>query len=466
MRLWARIALGFLLLVGPLGALFVLGGLEAARRYHQEIVQSQYRDLAKNLLDMAPDLSPKGGGLDALAHELAMANPGVEVYLLDPGGRVVGASVPMDAIRRKEIPLGPLRTFARGQGPRPLLGADPKRTGGRQAFSAARLPDGGWLYVLLSDRRLDSVAAAVEQSTVLRLALSLAGGLLLLAALLAAAIAFFLTRRTDALARAMAAFDPESGPLPPAPKRIRDEVDALAARFAELARRVRGLLASERAADRHRRELLAGVSHDLRTPLAVLAGTLEALQSARLSPEEQARYLAAAENQVARLSRMIDALFTLARLEAGAWPFAPEPLRLDELAQDVVLEWRPRLAAKGLALAFDPAPHPVVVRGEPGLLERVLLNLLENALAHTPAGSWVRVEVGEGKKGAFLAVADGGEGIPPEVQGRIFEPRFGQRTGLGLAIAAAVARLHGGGLEVESAPGKGSRFLLWLPENP
>ena len=105
----------------------------------------------------------------------------------------------------------------------------------------------------------------------------------------------------------------------------------------------------------------------------------------------------------------------------------------------------------------------MLVRAEPGLVERVLINLLENALAHTPAGSWVRVEAGEDEKGAFLGVADGGEGIPAEDQARIFEPRFGQRTGLGLAIAQAVARLHGGELAVESAPGRGSRFLLRLP---
>jgi len=309
------------------------------------------------------------------------------------------------------------------------------------------------------------VAAAVEQSTVLRLALVSGAGLLFLALLLAAVLALLLTRRTRRLAAAMAGFDPEAGPLPQAPRRIADEVDLLRARFSELARRVRELIQAERAAERHRRELLAGVSHDLRTPLAVLAGYLEALEteSPRMDQNERARYLAAARVQAERLGRMIEALFTLARLESGAWPFAPEPLRLDELAQDVVLEWQPRFFAREVRLAFAPPPAPVLVRAEPGLVERVLINLLENALAHTPAGSFVRVEVGEDEKSAFLAVADGGEGIRPEDQARIFEPRFGQRTGLGLAIAQAVARLHGGELVVESAPGKGSRFLLRLP---
>ncbi|WP_456412976.1 sensor histidine kinase [Oceanithermus profundus] len=468
----ARLALAFSLLVLPLGALFVWGALDAARRYHQEIAQNQYRDLAANLLHKSPDLMVGGeraGALDALAAELAMTNPGVEVYLLDAEGRIVGASPPMDALVRKRVDLRPLERFVRGEVRGPLLGDDPKRPRGRQVFSAAPVPGGGWIYVLLSDQALDSVAEAVAGSTVLRLALWAGLGLVLLAALVAAGTAWGLTRRLTALEAAMERFDPaaEAGPPDP-PAGERDEIDRLHARFAELAARVRALLASEREADRHRRELVAGVSHDLRTPLAVLSGYLETLEQAgeRLSTAERARYLAAARAQAARLARMTDDLFTLARLESGAWPFAPEPLALAELVQDVVLELRPRFEARGVALELAPPPGPLVVQGDAGLLERALVNVLVNALEHTPEGGQVTVHLAEAEGEARVAVADTGSGIAPEDLPHLFERTFQRRdggSGLGLAIAQQALRLHGGRIEVESAPGAGSRFVLRLP---
>lgn len=467
----ARLALAFLLLVLPVGALFVWGALDAARRYHQEIIQNQYRDLAENLLHLRPGLMVGGqraGELDALAAELAMTNPGVEVYLLDARGRIVGASVPMGALVRKRVDLRPLERFLKGGGRGPVLGDDPKRTRGHQAFSAAPVPGGGWIYVLLSDRALDSVAEAVAGSTVLRLALWAGLGLALLAALVAAGTAWGLTRRLTALGAAMERFDPAGAAAPPPPPpREHDEIDRLHTRFAELAARVRALLDSEREADRHRRELVAGVSHDLRTPLAVLSGYLETLEHERdrLSEDEQARYLAAARAQAERLERMIDDLFALARLESGAWPFRPEPLMLAELVQDVALEWKPRFEAAGVQLELPPPPGPVAVRADAGLLERALVNLLSNALAHTPAGERVRVEVGEGPGRAWVAVADSGPGINPEDLPHLFERAYNKRaggSGLGLAIAQQAARLHGGRVEVASSPGQGSRFVFYL----
>ncbi|HGY10609.1 MAG TPA: HAMP domain-containing histidine kinase [Oceanithermus profundus] len=468
----ARLALAFSLLVLPLGALFVWGALDAARRYHQEIAQHQYQGLAENLLHLKPGLMVAGeqaGALDALAAELAMTNPGVEVYLLDERGRIVGASPPMEALVRKSVNAEPLERFVRGDLRGPLLGDDPKRPRGRQVFSAAPVPGGGWVYVLLSDRALDSVAAAVAGSTVLRLALWAGLGLVLLAALLAGGTAFWLTRRLTALEAAMERFDPASEGALAAPQRVRDEVDRLHGRFAELAGRVRDLIAAERAADRHRRELVAGVSHDLRTPLAVLSGYLETLEHAGdgLSAEERTRYLAAARAQAERLARMTEDLFTLARLESGAWPFEPEPLALAELVQDVALEWKPRFEAAGVKLEPAPPPGPLPVQGDAGLLERALVNLLANALAHTPAGGRVRITLEAANGEARVSVEDQGPGIDAADLARVFDRGFSKQgggAGLGLAIAQQAARLHGGRVEVESERGRGSRFVLVLPE--
>ncbi|WP_287417949.1 HAMP domain-containing sensor histidine kinase, partial [Oceanithermus sp.] len=188
----------------------------------------------------------------------------------------------------------------------------------------------------------------------------------------------------------------------------------------------------------------------------------------RLGAADRARYLAAARAQAARLARMTDDLFTLARLESGAWPFAPEPLALAELVQDVVLELRPRFEARGVALELAPPPGPLLVRGEAGLLERALVNVLVNALEHTPKGGRVAVRLAEVDGEARVAVADTGSGIAPEDLPHLFERAFRKRdggSGLGLAIAQQALRLHGGRIEVESERGRGSLFVLVLPSD-
>ena len=232
-------------------------------------------------------------------------------------------------------------------------------------------------------------------------------------------------------------------------------------------------------AARRRRELLARLSHDLRTPLASMQGYLELLllRHGSLEPAEAHNYLQTAVRQCDRLARLVGDLFELATLEADDMPVQAEAFTLAELAHDVVQKFAPEARRRGLALAVacdvaEAAAASSRVRADIALIERVLDKLVDNALRHTPAGGAVTLAIDGGEKHARLAVVDTGEGIAAADLPGLFE-RYdhgaragdagsGQHAGLGLAIAQRIVALHGSRLRVQSAPGQGTTVSFEL----
>ncbi len=485
----------------PAGALLVGTALNAARAYHAEVIQRQNVDLARNLLsDGAGDGAVLGGSaagsggaaagaptdldaaeLDDLIDMMAMANPGVEIYLLDPLGAVVGAPkdvevmaerVDLRAVERflavAHPPVADRGAAARASG-FPVWGTDPRR-GGRAPFAAAPLADArGYLYVVLTDEARASLLRSVQTSTTLRLVLWGGAVGLAVAALVGAAAFALLTRRLRRLDAAVRGFDPVAGPLeiavaaPP-----RDEIDALAAGFAALGGRVRAQVAALEDADRTRRELITNVSHDLRTPLTALRASLEA--AAGGSADAGVRHLATARRSAERLARLIDQLFELSTLEGAEPPLHVEAFPLAELVYDAAQKFASRADARSVALDVDVDPALPFVAGDLALVERALGNLIDNALRHVAPGGHVAVRGRRDGDRAVLEVVDDGEGLDPALFERVFERFFqaerargGEGSGLGLAIVRRVAVLHGGDTGVRSEPGAGATFWFSLP---
>lgn len=227
----------------------------------------------------------------------------------------------------------------------------------------------------------------------------------------------------------------------------------------------------ERRLDRARRDLVANVSHELKTPIAALKGFLELLEDGAVDEAHRREFLAAMTTETARLERLVEEQLQLARLDAGALPLDRQVIDLDDLVEVVVA---PRVALarrEGVALAVTAAPgEPVLVDADPARIEQILLILLDNAERHTPAGGRVDVLVGRDGGDATVAVRDTGEGIPEEARPFVFDrfyrgdpSREGRSAGLGLAIARGLAAAHGGGIELESRVGGGSTFTLRLP---
>ena len=227
----------------------------------------------------------------------------------------------------------------------------------------------------------------------------------------------------------------------------------------------------ERAFSTQRR-LTADVSHELRTPLTALRGEVEVALRSERAPRDYQRVLHSALEEIERLSRITEDALLITRADA-AGATAPRALAdFNGLLRDLLARWEPRMAGARLQLgmALDDSLPELPLDG--ALITRMVEHLLDNALRHTPAGGRVEVRTSRAAEGrARLSVTDSGPGLTAADAARMFEPFYRgdpsrQRAGgagLGLAVVAAVARLHGGTVKVDTAPGRGARFEVELP---
>jgi signal transduction histidine kinase len=230
----------------------------------------------------------------------------------------------------------------------------------------------------------------------------------------------------------------------------------------------------ERLVEQSRRELVAWVSHDLRTPLAGLRAMSEALEDGLADdPATVARYHRVMRDEVEQLARLIDDLFELSRAQAGAIRLELERLSLTDLVSDAIAGLAPVAASKGVRLEGRIGGPDTDLTGSAPELTRALRNIVENAVRHTPSDGSVIVEVGRQGADAFVSVADGGGGVPEELMPRIFDAGFrgdpartpGGGAGLGLAIARSFVEAHRGRITVRNED-RGACFTMWLPVDP
>jgi signal transduction histidine kinase len=249
------------------------------------------------------------------------------------------------------------------------------------------------------------------------------------------------------------------------PVRGQDELAVLAADVEAMSKK---LAAEEKA----RRELVASVSHDLRTPITTLQLISEGLEDGIFEPERVRGQLRLMSTNVRALAALIDDLFELSRLEAHDVHWSMEQVRLDQLVQETVEAMRPQAAVRNVAVRAELDDGLLPARGNPEQLQRVLFNLIQNSIRHTPPdGSVVIRAHGTTGQAVEVEVADTGDGIDPTLGDRIFEP-FTQgpsrvagengSAGLGLAIARAIIAAHGGRIWL-AEPGVGTRIRFSLP---
>jgi signal transduction histidine kinase len=256
---------------------------------------------------------------------------------------------------------------------------------------------------------------------------------------------------------------------------------ALASELERARRRVAAMTERERALERSRRELVAWVSHDLRTPIAGIRAMVEALDDGVVAePDDVRRYHVRLVDEADRLARLVDDLFELSRIEADALQLRLEPVALGELVSDAVAAVAAMAQARRVRVAGrldggvdgrSDGGRPIVVAGSAPELVRIVRNLLDNAVRHTPSGGSVEVSVGRRDGMAEVSVRDACGGIPVDDLGRVFDLAYrgdAARTpgssggGLGLVIARGLVDAHHGAIAVHNEDG-GCRFTVRLP---
>jgi two-component system OmpR family sensor kinase len=364
----------------------------------------------------------------------------------------------------------------------PLLGDNPRDPSGKKVFTAARIPEKGrlqgYLYVVLGGEVYDSVIQRLQGSYIFRLSIWAITASLAVAVISGLLMFACLTRRLKRLAVAIDRYKGGTPihqlDLPAVTGGGEDEIDGLILAFREMAERIEKQVESLKKADATRRELVANISHDLRTPLATLQGYVETLsiKNAILSKEERSQYLEVAMRHCSRLNLLVSDLFELAKLDARETATHAEPFSIAELVQDVAQKFQLEAERKKVTVSTDAGKDLPFVFADIGLIERVLENLLDNALRYTPAGGVVSITLRTAGEDLTVAVGDTGRGIPapelPYIFKRFYridesrEERVGH-SGLGLAISRRIMELHGSSLNVESIVNSGTTFTFTLP---
>ncbi len=475
-----RLTLILVLITMIVGIASLWVGQVGMRLYYEELTQEMNKNIAMYVTQEHKLLETKLGTkatIEQLSHQAMIINPIAEVYLLNPDGSINSHALPPESIRRGKVDLSPIHDFLAGDNPFPLRGNDPRHLDTDKIFSVSEIRSNGelqgYLYVILGGQLYDNAQKSIEGSYISQQSAA-AIGVIVVASLLIGIVLFRrLTMPLAALSKKMNNFsnvDEKEFEIP----QIHNDIDRLDSVYEAMRHKIEQQLYQLQESDRLRRELISNVSHDLRTPLATIQGYIETLliKNDQLTSVERAEHLETAAKGCNRLSRLIADLFELSKLESGNKRPDFEQFSIAELIHDTAQEFSLEIEKKDLALTIGIPTENTIVFADIGLIQRVLENLIRNAIAHTPEHGEIRLNFTETPESVQVTVEDNGSGITSEDIPFIFErfyqsadtpTKHAQSSGLGLAIVKRILDLHGCRIEVHSTSKTGTRFEFDLP---
>ena len=485
---YRRLALGLLLVFIIKGSYLIWTFQQSYETAQQEVSQQLNLRLADFMVKDIGILSEDGTfdqqKLKEAFRRVMLIAPATELYILNPQGKILTYDAPTEKVKRSRIDLAPIKKFLNKE-ELPILGDDPRTQWKMKVFSVAEIFDKdkqlkGYLYIILGGEDYDTIATNLSTNKVWDLSLqSIISALVFL--LVASLILFYaMTRPLNRLSKDVAEFE-KSGftklvsteTTKKSNKKI-NEIQQLRQSFQRMGKQIVSQLKHLKKQDKLRREFLAYVSHDLRTPLAGMRAYLETLSSKHntITPEERQEFIDNALLNNHRLGDMIDELFELARLDHGEIEIHQESFFLADLLSDLYASLSAIANEKGIHLVMDCPDMSLNVYADVARLERILQNLISNAIYYTPTGGTVTTLISQKQNNTVeISIQDTGKGIPETELAYIFEPYYraldGKKTrqdgcGLGLAITQRLLALHDSTLHVESKEGVGTRFYFSL----
>ena len=450
----------------------------------QEVNQNLNLNLANNIINekkLLIDHKVNKKDLKSVFMGLMLVNPMIEVYLVDTSGKILAYSAPENVVLRENIDLVPVRNLLENKQSLPVIGNDPRQLDSNKVFSAAAIHHDnnlqGYLYIILGGQAFDSVFNLMESSYIFRLWLISVVISLCLTSIAGILILKHITSRLHFLNFAINSFKQNNfKKLLKLPKRFNgqpgDEIDQLGSSFREMSERIIQQVKLLEHNDASRRELIANVSHDLRTPLASLQGYLETLllKQDTLSAKEYQSYIGTALQHSNHLKKLISELFELSTLENNNAELHFEPFSMSELVQDVTQQFDLKARDKQIKISARIPEQPAFVSADISLIQRLLENLIENAIKYTPSGGKIDVTLLTGKDRVTTSISDTGEGISENDLPFIFDrfyrvdkQRQTEGTGLGLAIVKRIIQLHNSKIDISSIPQTGTTLSFHLP---
>lgn len=477
---YARLSVLFLILVFILGGVTLFIAFDASTHLYGEVDQLLNREYASNIsreLIGITSENPTGEEIEEAINYMMILNPNVEIYLVDSDGLILSYFAGEGkTIKRDRIDTTPLELFQASNGYESILGDDPRTDNEEKPFSAAAMQINGkpgWIYVILRGQGFDSSLAMVKSNYYLRSGISTFLIALFFTLIAGLFLFFILTDRLRKLSEDVQIFK-EGEYNHRVEIKGKDELAQLGSIFNEMAKSIEDGIQKLKESDHQRSQLIANISHDLRSPLTSIRGHLETLllEENNISESEKREYVEITLQNVAGFQRLVEELLDLARFEAGQ--IIPEKILFSpaELLQDVVLKMRGQSDLNSITIKYDPDPNLPFFNGDIGLFERAVTNIIGNAIEHTPEYGTIKVDLSLSNGMYHISILDGGTGIPLANLPHIFERfyrvdksrnRKTKSTGLGLAIAKEVVELHGGFIEASNSNEGGALFIINLP---
>ena len=478
-KIYWKISLTFLVMLVILGLGYVMITGYVAKQYIQEANQQLYGSIADTATLQIKELIDSEGNIDEvkvhdLMHSFMVINPNLEVYLLDVDGNIITHVAPYNRVKVGKVELEPVLNFISKKKKTFIKGTDPRHPDTEKVFSAAKILDGeeltGYLYIILASEEQAAVTATLFDSYMLKLGVQMFAVALLVALILGLLAIWYLTKNLSNIIEKVRRF--KEGDLEARIENPNDEdLSVLSNTFNEMADTIMANIEELKSVEQLRRELIANVSHDLRTPLSIMQGYVETLliKDEKLSSEERTKYLNTILNGSLKLEELIKQLFEYSKLEAKQIQPEKEAFFIGELIDDVYQKYQVIAQNKNITMEVDIPNGLPLVFADISLVDRVIQNLMDNALKFTPQDGTVKIALAQMDKTVQVKISDTGPGISKEEQALIFERyrttknKAHKGTGLGLAIVKKILELHNATIQVQSQVNKGTSFIFQLP---
>jgi signal transduction histidine kinase len=477
--LYWRISFAFLIMLSLIGLAYVYITVHSSGIYFQRVNQRLNRNAAS---DIASHSAPFRNGrmndtaMAEMFHNIMVINPSLEVYLLDTNGTILSYYAPEKKIVLNRINIVPLREFIRKKGGEFVKGDDPRHPDLQKVFSAAPIITNGTLagyfYVVLAGEEYDNATNYLLSNYMLQIGSKAMLVTLLFALIIGLIVIWLVTKNLRKVINVMQKF--RQGDLTARIKmHSTGDIKELSGMFNEMADILTQNIDKIKEVEVLRRELIANISHDLRTPISIIQGYAETLQmkNNKISEEVRKHYFNTIYETTQKLEKLVNELFELSKLEANQVKLIKEPFFISELVSDISNKYQLIAKDKSITLNTELSKELQPVFADVSLIERVIQNLIDNALKFTPAGGQIVLQTSKAEKSIKVSVSDSGVGIPDgekeQVFGRYYKghhfSEYKNNTGLGLAIAKKILDLHDSSLILNSQVNEGSSFIFELP---
>lgn len=469
----------FLVFTILLSVVFIQVSARFSTEYNQEAQQKINGKIAEGAIKEVSPIFIEGvineEAIHVLMHSMMAVHPSIEVYLLDTSGKILTYVVPGEDVKTESVSLVPIKQFLESDLSKTIKGDDPRNPETPKIFSVAPIIEDnihkGYLYIILASSEYTTAMAAVQNSFILKLGVQSLLIALLFTLILGLLAIWIITRNLNTIITAVNRF--KNGDHSVRIKmKSKGELSNVSETFNQMAATIEKNIIQLKSVEELRKELIANVSHDLRSPIASIRGFAETiiLKEDDISEAERNKYLKIILQNSENLNKLVNDLFELSKLESNPEMINPEPVQVAELVQDVSDKFQVLAKQKNISINTIYSKSLPLVNADIQMTDRVFQNIIDNAIKYCQANDVITIELELLKNDVLVKISDTGSGIASEDLPNIFtryykgtKARNVNSTGLGLAIVKKILDLHKSTIKVYSKINKGTRFEFNLP---